>query len=735
MSTLESTVSPAAVDAGNAAVFTSEAERIAAVNRILGARRLAASPLARCLGPLLLALDWFGAPRTLVANLGDDERPMNVGHLRELLRGIGFRVRRLSWGGWAGGVDVLPIGSVVVSGDAARVYLGRRDGSDWWHDGARVATRPVPAAGATLLLVTRDADFKPIDAPQPGWLMRLLFRTRRELTGVLTLSLVANLLTLAVSLFTMVVYNLVIPSGAVGTLEALTLGALFAATAAWGLRVARAGVLARLSAWVGTRIGGAVMRKTLGLPLDLSARLGVENNLVRIRSMEGVRQFIGGSGGASLIDYPFIAVVLLVIALLGGWIVFIPLAGLLLFAALSWPLSRFVEARANQVGRLSRVQQELFTTVVRRLRALRGVGGSVFWRRRLAEMVAQQAEANRDFALANALVQSVGSAIGMLTVLGTMGVGILLVLDGGMSTGGLIATMMLIWRVTAPAQQAFAARVQWRQIADSARQLDRLMQTAGEQQDPQAVSPMAGLAPALAADRAYYRFSADAEAALAGVSFAVEPSRMLAVVGPNGAGKTTLLECLAGIRAPQSGMITVGGRDIRQFDPADYRSWAGYLPQGIQALPLTVGETMRLRVPTASDAEILAALERAGGGRWWGFLTAASAEAGLAARIDPWSEDRDAVRVRFIVKLASATLGDPPLIILDDPLGDVDPQLEGHFQALLAALRGRSTIVMATHRPDLIQQADFVAILNNGALAHFGPVGAPKTEETQGSAA
>jgi ABC-type bacteriocin/lantibiotic exporter with double-glycine peptidase domain len=533
----------------------------------------------------------------------------------------------------------------------------------------------------------------------------------------------------------MVVYILVIPSGAVGTLEALSIGALFAAIAAWGLRVARAGVLARLSAWAGTRIGGAVMRKTLGLPLDLSARLGVENNLVRIRSMEGVRQFIGGSGGASLIDYPFVVVVLLVIALLGGWIVFVPLVGLLLFAALSWPLSRFVEARANQVGRLSRVQQEVFTVAVRRLRALRGVGGSVFWRRRMAEMVAQQAEANRDFALANALVQSVGSAIGMLTVLGTMGVGILLVLDGGMSTGGLIATMMLIWRVTAPAQQAFAARVQWRQIADSARQLDRLMQTAGEQQDPQAVSPMAGLAPALAADRAYYRFSSDHEPALAGVSFAIEPGQMLAVIGPNGAGKTTLLECLAGIRAPQSGMITVGGRDIRQFDPADYRAWSGYLPQGIQSLPLTVGETMRLRVPTASDAEILAALERAAGTRWWAFLGAASAEGGLTARIDPWGEDRDAVRVRFIVKLASATLGDPPLVILDDPLGDIDPQLESHFQALLAALRGRSTIVIATHRPDLIQQADCVAILNNGALAHFGPVGAPKTEETQGSAA
>ena len=734
MSASQATLNLSAVDPANTAKFTGEAERIAAVNRIVGARRLAASPLARCLGPLLVALDWLGAPRTLVANLGDDERPMNAGHLRELLYGIGFRVRRLTWSDWSGGVDALPVGSIIIAGNAARIYLGRRDGSDWWHDGTRMATSPVPAAGDTLLLVTRNADFRPIDAPQPHWLMRLVMRVRRELSGVLILSLVANLLTLAASLFTMVVYNVVIPSGAIGTLEALTIGALIAAVAAWGLRVARAGVLARLGAWAGARIGGAVMRKTLGLPIDLSARLGVENNLVRIRSMEGVRQFVGGSGGASLIDYPFIAVVLLVIAMLGGWIVFVPVVGLLLFAALSWPLSRFLEAQAAAVGRLSRIQQEFFTTGLRRLRALRGVSVSELWRRRVAEVVAQQAEANRDFALANALVQSVGSALGMLTVLGTMGVGILLVLEGAMSTGGLIATMMLIWRVTTPAQQAFAARVQWRQIADSARQLDRLMQTAGEQQDPRALSPMAGLAPALAADRAYFRHSADHEPALAGISFAVEPGQILAVVGPNGAGKTTLLECLAGIRAPQSGMVTVGGRDIRQFDPADYRAWAGYLPQGIQSLPLTVGEAMRLRVPTADDATLLAALERAGGEHWWRFLGVASAAAGLATRLDPWGEDRDAVRTRFIVKLASATLGDPPLVILDDPLGDVDPQLEGHFQALLAALRGRSTLVIATHRPDLIQQADCVVILNNGALVHFGPVGAPKTEETQGSA-
>lgn len=714
--------------------WSSEAARIAAINAALGERRLAGSALARCIAPLLVALDWFGAPRSLLADLPGEDEALEPQDLGEMLAGQGFRMHLRHWKDWrrtGAGVDMLPVGSVVLSGTAARIYLGRMDGHDWWHDGEQVARAgdiPVPAAADTLLLVEAAADHQPLAAPQTGWLRRLLFTARRELGGVLFVSLVTNLLALVISLFTMFVYNTIIPSGATGSLWAMTAGAIIAILGAWGLRLARVRLLARLTGWAGARIGDVAMRKTLGLPVEVAARAGVENNLIRLRSIEGVRQWFGGAGGVVGVDYPFVIIFLVAIALLGGWIVIAPLIGLLVFAALSWPLSRYVEACSNQVGRVSRKLGEYTSVTISRLRGLRGVRGSTLWKKKLAELVAQSVGANRDYALAIGLTQTIAQALSMLTVLATMGAGVALVLAGSMSAGGLIATMMLIWRVTTPAQQMFASQVRIKQLANASRQLDRLLESVGEASNPRITSPVASLQPSIDVDRVFYRYSADREPALGGVSFKVEPGQIVAVVGPNGAGKTTLLEILAGLRQPQNGRVRIGGRDIRQFDPADYRAWLGYLPQAIPGLPITVAEAIRLRRPASTDLEIRAALEAVAGTGWWALFGADSAETAFRINILPWREDWAAVRGRFIVRLAAAIIGMPPLILLDDPLGDQDPMLDPHLLRLLESLRGRSTVILATHRPDLIQCADMIAVLSDGALAHFGPVAAPPSQ-------
>jgi ATP-binding cassette subfamily C protein LapB len=642
-----------------------------------------------------------------------------------MLAGQGFAMQTLDWAAWQGGLDTLPAGSILLSGAAARVYLGRLDGSDWWHDGEKVAAGYVPAAGDSLLVIRRQADHAPLDAPQAGWLRRLVLEARKEIGGIFVVSLVANILALVISLFTMFVYNTVIPSGAMASLWTMTIGAVIAIVGAWWLRMARVRLLAGLTGWAGSRISDIAFRKTIGLPVEVSARLGVENNLIRLRSVEGVRQWFGGGGGAVSADYPFVVIFLLVIALLGGWIVIVPAVGLLLFYALSIPLAYYVEARANKVGRVSRRVGEFATVITRRLRGIRGVRGSALWRRKLLELVAESVEANRDYALANGLTQALGQALAMLVVLATMGVGIVLVLNQGMSTGGLIATMMLIWRITTPAQQMFASQVRVRQLGDSTRQLDRLLLSLGEKQNPQITSPVTGLTPSIVADRLYYRYSADQEPALGGISFEVKPGQLVAVVGPNGSGKSTLLSVLAGLRQPQNGRLIVGGRDIRQFDPADYRAWTGYLPQMIQGIPVPIRSILKARRPVTTDAEMQAALTLVAGERWYALLGAESLAAGLAMNFEPWREDREAVRLRFIVRMASAIMGSPPVILLDDPLGDRDPALDGHFLHLLETLRGQSTIILATHRPDLIQRADQVAVLNDGGLVHFGPVAQP----------
>jgi ATP-binding cassette, subfamily C, bacterial LapB len=711
--------------------WSSENARLAVINAVLGEDRLAANPLLRCLAPLLIAVNWFGSPRNLLPHVSNDGNAFNLAQLSSLLSAEGYRVQPHTWSDWQcrhGSLDTLPVGSIVIANDAPRVYLGRTDGQDWWHDGHQLMPAAAPREQDTLLHIQRSDDHAPPDAPQRGWLQKLFFTARREIGGILFVSFIANLLALAISLFTMFVYNTVIPSGAVSTVWAMALGAVIAVIGAWGLRIARTGVVARLTAWAGAQIGQAAMSKTLGLPLDVSARAGVENNLIRLRSLEGVRQWFGGAGGAISADYPFVVIFILVIAFLGGWIALVPVVGLLLFAAVSWPLARFVEERANRSSRASRRLGELTTVTIHRLRALRGVRGSALWNRRLAELVAQSVATNRDYALASALTQTVGQAIGMLTVLATMGTGIALVLAGNMSTGGLIAAMMLIWRITTPAQQMFGTQVRLKQLGDSSRQLERLLESVGEAANPHMASTVANLQPAVEADRLFYRYSADREPALNGVSFKLEAGQILAVVGPNAGGKTTLLETLAGLHAPQNGRVLVGGRDIRQFDPADYRAWIGYLPQHIAGLPTTLRQSMQLRRPASADFEISAALERVAGPAWWTLFDAASAEAALDARITPWRDDLAALRGRFVARLAAAILGEPRLIILDDPLGDKDPALDPYLMRLLDTLRGSSTVILATHRPELIQRADFIAVLTDGALAHFGPVAAPEKE-------
>ncbi len=718
------------------AVFASESARIQAINSAIGAARLEKSPLARCIAPMMIALDWFGAPRNLLLSLPESGDVVTRADLQRMLADQGYRMSAYRWSEWSDAthsLDSLSVGSILVEGDKAYVYIGRLQDVDWWHDGEQVVTGIQPKSRDTLLLTEADSDFQPLDAPQLGWFQKLVYAARREIKGILAVSLVINVLTLAISLFTMFVYNSVIPTGSTVTLWTMSAGAVLAILGAWGLRLARSTLIARLTSWSGSQVNDIAMQKTLGLPVELSARMGVENNLIRLRSVEAVRQWFGGAGGAISADYPFVLIFLIVIAILGGWIVLVPATALILYALLAWPLARSTEAQSSRSSRVSRKLAEMTTILTKRLRALRGVRGSALWDRHLSELVAQSVLANRDFALTNALSRTIAQALSSLTVLATMAVGISLVLAGDMSTGGLIATMMLIWRITTPAQQMFTNLVRVRQLLGSGRQLQRLLSTVGESSNPQITSPVDELEPAISADRLYYRYSADREPALNGVSFDVVPGQIAAVVGPNGSGKTTLLELLAGARMPQNGRVLVAKRDYRQFDPSDYRAWHGYLPQLMPGLPISLPQSMRLRNATVTDEQIKQALTRVAGPTWWTYFGVGSADAAFDVHISPWREDRDAVRGRYIVRMASAIVDNPPLLLLDDPLGDQDPVLDAYFVRLLEEIRGTTTVFIATHRPDLIQRCDVIAVLNDGALAHFGPIANPQEALKEGT--
>ena len=687
----------------------------------VGAERRIASPVAAALPAMLVALGWVGTARSLAALLPPPDVPVTLDHLELLLPVVGYRTHRMGAAGSRSDTDRLRAGSLAQThaGDVG-VYLGQPDGEDLWLvNGSE--RRLALSAGDTVLVVEPDIDFQPIDQARPNWFRGLFEHMRDELFKLFAMSFVINVLALAVSLYTMVVYSVVIPSGATATIWGLALLAVVATIGGWALRIGRQFASSRLGAWAGTRIATATMRKMLALPLEMTTRFGVQNNVVRMRVFENARLFLSGAGGLNLIDYPFVVIFLVVIALMGGWLVFVPIIALFAFAVLAWPTSDYVGSKSTAAGIASGRLEEHAVSAFLGVDSFYRAGADSQWLARFSDLAREAAARNRDYSIALARAQATGQALGMLTVLATLCIGIVLVLDGAMNAGGLVAAMMLIWRITTPAQQAFGSLVRLRQVHSSVQQVDRLMATPGEPTGSEFTSP-AGLAnAALTADRVYYRPDADYDAALNGVSFSAAAGQRIAIVGPSAGGKTVLLECLAGLRRPQSGRVLLGGRDIRQFDTTEYRAWIGYVPQIVPALPLTVRDYLRLPAPTLQDDEAFAALARVFGPDWRELSAfGRSADKVLDREFNSFSQNIAELQFRHLIAFVAATLDRPAVLLLDGDGGAGSPEWEPRILRYLDSIRGSTTVVWAPYLTANIQTCQQIVVLDRGNVVRAG---------------
>jgi ATP-binding cassette, subfamily C, bacterial LapB len=699
-----------------------EAVWLARLKAVVGIQRRANSPLAAVLPSLLFVLGWPGTVRSLAALLPPPDVPLSMDELRRLLSDLGFRVHQMAAKGTGSDTLHLRVGSLVQRSGIVAIYLGRPDGRDRWLLGDRVHDRFMPVAGDTITAIEPDLGFHPVDEPRPRWFRGLFEHVRDGLFGLFAMSSFINVAALTVPLYTMLVYGDVIPSGAAGPVWWIGAFAIVVILGGWALRIGRQAVTSRMSAWIGTRIGEAAMRKMLSFPLDLSGKFGVQNNVIRMRSFESARQFLSGMGGANLIDYPFVVIFVLFVALMGGWLVFVPIVALAIYALLALPTADYVSSKSTAAGVASSRLEEMAGAAFVGISAFHHAGCGSQWLNRFADTAREAAARNRDYAIAVARAQVMGQALTEFTVLATLCVGIVLVLEGLMNAAGLVAAMMLIWRITTPAQQAFGSLVRLRQVRNSVAQLNQLMMTPAERPGVDIASPCGIASATLTVERLYYRPDADQEAALNGVSFTAPAGTRVAVVGPNAGGKTVLFECLAGLRRPQSGRILVNGRDIRQFDATEYRAWIGYVPQVVPALPMSVRDYLRLRMPTLTDRAALDAFGRVLGHDSVDVPAFAFRGASvLDRRLGPFNEDHAELKLRYLVAFVAATLGDPAVLLLDGTGVSGDPVWDRKIESYLDSIRGRTTVIWSPYSTAHIQASDQVVIIDRGMVLRAGP--------------
>jgi PrtD family type I secretion system ABC transporter len=529
---------------------------------------------------------------------------------------------------------------------------------------------------------------------------------RSAFIGVFVFSFVINLLALTSSLYMMQVYDRVLGSRNEVTLGMLTAMALLALLAMAGLELVRGRLMVRLGLWLDSRLGGPVLTGAIR-----SVLRGGERSAQGLRDLSTFRTFLTGPSIFPLLDAPWVPLYLLVIFLLHpvlGWIA--TAAALLLFglAVLNEFATRTL-LRASGVAshrtQLGADQAARNAPVIEAMGMLPSLVER--WQTRNSEAMALQAQASDRAGLIAALSRYFRVAVYVVT----LGAGALLVLDNHLTAGMMVGASIILSRALAPIDQSIGA---WRSFVSARTAFGRLIDLLNRAEERAKPTRLPDPVGEIAVEGIIWQPPAAKTPILRGISFAVGAGEIVGVIGPTGAGKTSLANLLVGTWRPQRGHVRLDGADLSIWEPEELGPHIGYLPQDVELFSGTVRDNIA-RLGRGEDEAVVAAAQMAGAhemilGLAEGYETQIGEDGALLSGGQ-----------RQLIALARALYGNPKLLVLDEPNASLDAGAENRLVQSLGALKGKTTIVLITHRLNILGVADKILLMKNGTIEAFGP--------------
>jgi ABC-type bacteriocin/lantibiotic exporter with double-glycine peptidase domain len=312
--------------------------------------------------------------------------------------------------------------------------------------------------------------------------------------------------------------------------------------------------------------------------------------------------------------------------------------------------------------------------------------------------------------------ETLAHALTILSAVAVIGFGVGMVWQGALTTGGLVATMILVWRVLSPFYSLCTMIPRLDQLRNSVRQVDRLMDLDSEETTQRNAARLSKIRGRVSFLNVGIRYSMDSDPLLAGLSFEAMPGDIVAVTGANGTGKTSILKMIKGMYTPQAGSIRIDGFDIRQLDPVDLRRRIAYIPQETSFFHGTIAENLRFANPLVTDREIVEALGQAGVGEDIRRLPK-----GLRTVIGHGGMTLSS-SLELRLAMVRAYLHDAPILLIDElPNSLLSEQAGAFMRDHLLRHKKERTVIMVTHREDFMALADTIVILRRNMPPQMGP--------------
>lgn len=530
----------------------------------------------------------------------------------------------------------------------------------------------------------------------------------------------ASLLAIATSLFSMQVYDRVVPTQNFSTLWVLTSGVALAIVAELVLRQLRAHLLDVTGKKLDLKLSSRLFEQVMAI--RLSAKPGSTGAFSsQVREFESVREFFTASTVAAITDAPFVLVFIGVIALIGGPVAFAPAIAVVLMLVPGFLLQRKLAALSRDNLREGAVKHGLLLETVENLetvKATRAEGRNL----RMWELLsAQLAESGARSRTISSTLTYVGSAIQQLAYIGVLVIGVYQIAAGRMTSGALVACSLLVSRAISPTAQFTGILARWQHIKVALEGLDQLMDSPVERPADRQFTRMPDIRGAYEIQALEVRPAPDAAPILSIPKLSIAAGERVALIGGNGAGKSTLLRTLSGIGDPTAGRVLLDGVGLSQIEPADQRRAIGYLPQDTALFHGTLRDNLALDGARHSDAELLEALDAVG--------------LGAFVRGHPAGLDLPLVGSRSVsggqrqaIALCRVFLQDPRIVLMDEPTSAYDQTNEGRVVDFLKTWSVGRTVVVATHKRAVLAVADRILALAGGRIVGDAPHDASEPE-------
>ena len=552
-------------------------------------------------------------------------------------------------------------------------------------------------------------------ARRTHWFWSEVWKVRREFWPVLLAALIVNMLALAVPLFTMNVYDRVIPNKAVPTLWVLAIGVFLALGFDFVLRIARSQLIDEIGRKLDAKYSQKLFEKVMNLPMaDRQGSTGAFAK--RISEYEGVRDFFASTSVVLLVDIVFLVIFLVLITVLAGPLVLVPLIGIVAMLTAGIVLQKRMASTAVDAQADSSLQHSVLVesiSGIETLKSARAEGQMLGrWRRYAAMSAATQEKMRRLTSMAVNMASGCQQAISVGLVIG----GFYLFNAGDITMGAIIAIVMLAGRAMSPIGQFAFLITRARQSMTTLDSLQRMMDAPDERQVAARSIVPEIRAGHLELRNASFRYPGASVDSLSDVNLSVKPGERIAIIGRVASGKSTLGRLMCGLYAPTDGEMLVDSLDSRQYHPHQLRESLRFVGQDAELFSGSVRDNLMLGAARADDQQMIDAVVRSGADI---FLSrdAAGFDRPVGERGSLLSGGQ-----RSLLVLARALMSPSKLLFLDEPTGAMDTQTELYFiEKLKTAVGPNQSLVVSTHRHNMLSICDRLIVIDAGRIIADGP--------------